>query len=159
MKQMFKILTVLTILIVLIGCEAQKNDSLFVEFKGRKIDLNPYIEGFPYRGFTPFYEAGKLYYYHQDSTTMLKELDMSGKVDLRKGVAVSDIDLSKRNVWEIRYRKTDNYLYWIGDEKNDEVINLYCLNPATIKDGVSYEILFLILTPIFRKLKGTRKIS
>ena len=47
-----------------------------VTFRGRNIDLKPYIEGFPYRGFKPFYSAGKLYYYHQDQTTMLKELDL-----------------------------------------------------------------------------------
>lgn len=104
-----------------------------VEFHGRQIDLKPYIEGFPYSGFSPFYDAGKLYYYHQDETTMLKELDLSGEVDLRKGKVVSDIDFSTRNVWGIRYNKQQKRLFWIGDEKNDEIINLYSLDPKTKK--------------------------
>ncbi len=44
---------------------------------------------------------------------------------------MSDIDFSKRNVWGIDYRNSDNHLYWAGDEFNDEVINLYKLNPVT----------------------------
>ena len=104
-----------------------------VEFKGRKIDLQPYIEGFPFRNFNPFYDAGKLYYYYVGETTQLMELDLGGGVDLRKGRVVSDVDFSTRNVWGIRYRKTDRNLYWSGDEVNDEVINLYSLNPRTKK--------------------------
>ncbi|MFC1550760.1 S9 family peptidase [Candidatus Neomarinimicrobiota bacterium] len=111
--------------------ENSKNDNQFVEFKDRKIDLKPYVEGFPYINFNPFYEAGKLYYYDQDSTTLLKEINLSGELDLSKGNLVSDIDFSKRNVWGIDYRKSDNHLYWAGDEFNDEVINLYKLNPVT----------------------------
>jgi dipeptidyl aminopeptidase/acylaminoacyl peptidase len=99
-----------------------------VEFRGRQIDLKPYIEGFPYSGFRPYYKAGKLYYYHQDETTMLKELDLSGDVDLRKGAVVSDIDFSTRNVWSMRYNEHMKKLFWIGDEKNDEIINLYSLD-------------------------------
>lgn len=102
-----------------------------VEFKGRKIDLKPYIEGFPYGGFRPYYDAGKLYYYHYGETTELRELDLGGDPDLSAGRVVSDIDFSKRNVWTTRYRKNDQNLYWTGDEINDEIINLYRLNPRS----------------------------
>jgi dipeptidyl aminopeptidase/acylaminoacyl peptidase len=104
-----------------------------VTFRGRQIDLKPYIEGFPYRSFHPYYKAGKLYYYHTGETTMLKELDLSGDVDLRKGRVVSDIDFSTRNVWSMRYNEHQNKLFWIGDEKNDEIINLYSLDASTQK--------------------------
>jgi len=102
-----------------------------VEFRGRTIDLKPYIEGFPYRAFRPYYKAGKLYYYHTGETTMLKELDLAGDVDLRNGRVVSDIDYSTRNVWSMRYNEHQEKLFWIGDEKNDEIINLYSLDTNT----------------------------
>jgi dipeptidyl aminopeptidase/acylaminoacyl peptidase len=102
-----------------------------VTFRGRQIDLKPYIEGFPFSGFHPYYKAGKLYYYHQDQTTMLKELDLAGDVDLRSGRVVSDIDFSTRNVWSMRYNEHKQKLFWIGDEKNDEIINLYSLDTGT----------------------------
>jgi len=109
---------------------AEESDRV-VTFRGRQIDLKPYIEGFPYSGFHPYYKAGKLYYYHQDETTMLKELDLVGDVDLRKGRVVSDIDFSMRNVWSMRYNEHQKKLFWIGDEKNDEIINLYSLDAST----------------------------
>jgi dipeptidyl aminopeptidase/acylaminoacyl peptidase len=119
------------ILAAAVTCAVAGESDRSVEFRGRQIDLKPYIEGFPYRTFRPFYAAGKLYYFQQDETTMLKELDLSGDVDLRKGTMVSDVDYATRNVWSIRYNKHHKKLYWIGDEKNDEIINLYSLDPKT----------------------------
>ncbi|MCZ6765785.1 MAG: prolyl oligopeptidase family serine peptidase, partial [bacterium] len=69
--------------------------------------------------------------YHQDETTMLKELDLAGDVDLGNGRIVSDIDFSTRNVWSMRYNEYQKKLFWIGDEKNDEIINLYSLDTGT----------------------------
>ncbi len=112
---------------VVVGDAAESNRT--VTFKDRTIDLKPYIEGFPYNGFRPFYEADKMYYYYTGETTELKEVSLSGDVDLRDGRTVCDIDFSKRNVWGIRYNKNDKHLYWSGDEVNDEVINLYRLHP------------------------------
>ena len=102
-----------------------------VSFRGRQIDLEPYVNGFPYSGFQPFLKAGKLYYYHQAKTTELKQLDLDGQVDLRKGLSISDIDFSTRNVWGLKYNKNQKKVFWSGDEKNDEVINLYSLDPET----------------------------
>lgn len=135
MKYIIRVFTLCTLFLLLSNCRLQnsKSDNQIIEFKDRKIDLKPYVEGFPYTRFNPFYEAGKLYYYHEDSTTLLKEISLSGEVDLSKGNLVSDIDFSKRNVWGIRYRKADNHLYWLGDEINDEVLNIYELNPITKK--------------------------
>ncbi len=110
---------------------AGTNDSKLVKFQGRTIDLKPHIEGFPYSGFMPDYGAEKLYFYHTGQTTTLQQIDLDGSSDLRKGEVISDIDFSKRNVWGIRYRKETGRLYWSGDEKNDEVINLYCLDTKT----------------------------
>lgn len=111
----------------------EKDNSRMVSFKGRTIDLTPYIEGFPYSGFNPFYAAGKLYYMKRGATTDLLELDLTGNPDLTKGKKISDIDYSTRNVWGIRYNKNDDHLYWTGDEINDEVTNLTRLDPKTGK--------------------------
>ncbi len=100
-----------------------------VQFKGREIDLTPFVEGFPYSGFNPVYAAGKLYYMRRGETTDLLELNLEGNPDLGEGRKISDIDYATRNVWNIRYNKTDNHLYWTGDEINDEIINLTRLNP------------------------------
>lgn len=104
-----------------------------VSFKNREIDLTPFVEGFPYTRFYPIYAAKKMYYMKQGESTDLLELDLSGNPDLTQGRKVSEIDFSTRNVWSIRYNKNDKHLYWIGDEINDEVINLTRLNPETGK--------------------------
>lgn len=104
-----------------------------VTFKGREIDLTPYVEGFPYGNFNPVYAAGKLYYLKSGTTSDLMELDLSGNPDLGRGKKISDIDYATRNVWETRFNENDKHLYWIGDETNDEIINLTCLNPETGK--------------------------
>lgn len=114
------------------GCTGEDGSSgRLVQFHGRKIDLAPYFEGFPYSGFTPSYAAGRMFYYQRGQTTELKSIALGGTVDLAAGEPISKIDFSKRNVWGIRYRKNDGNLYWSGDERNDEIINLYRLNPAS----------------------------
>ena len=111
---------------------AQAPDSgQYASFKGKKIDLEPYVKGFPFSNFHPYYGAEKLFYMKSGETTELLELPLSGQPDLRNGKAISDIDYSKRNVWNISYNDADKHLYWSGDERNDEIINLTRLNPET----------------------------
>ncbi|MBN1300489.1 MAG: S9 family peptidase [Melioribacteraceae bacterium] len=132
MKRYIFTLVVIVSLILLNSCRTDNPDnSRLVSFKDRSLNLQPYFEGFPYSGFTPFYEAGKMYYYYQDSITFLKEIDLTKNIDLTTGSIVSDVDFSLRNVWGIRYNKSDENLYWTGDEKNDEILNLWKLNPVT----------------------------
>ena len=118
------------------GCNGEKNISTdtpaqSVSFNGREIDLTPYVEGFPYTSFNPFYAAGKLFYMEKGDKMLLRELTLSGNPELDRGKVISDIDFATRNVWNINYNKTDGKLYWIGDENNDEIINLTRLDPAT----------------------------
>ncbi len=84
MKYFLRVFTLFILFTFSSNCQLEnsKNDNQFVEFKNRKIDLKPYVEGFPYINFNPFYEAGKLYYYDQDSTTLLKEINLSGELVL-----------------------------------------------------------------------------
>lgn len=113
--------------------QEEKSDSRLIEFKGRQIDLKPYFEAFPFSRFTAFYKAGKLIYVMQDSVSTLMETSLKPNAGLESGKAISDIDMSKRNVWGIRYNKNDKCYYWNGDERNDEALNLYKLNPETKK--------------------------
>lgn len=126
MKRLF----IFLLLFVLICSCATKDSDPIIKFKNRKIDLKPFVEGFPYTGFHPFYDAGRMFYYQVGAKTILKEVDLKGESGLEKGVPVSDIDFSGRNVWSIQYNKNDNHLYWQGDEINDEIINLCRLNPS-----------------------------
>ena len=119
-------------LLSLIIFTCTKTTSRLINFKNRQIDLKPYVEGFPYRGFTPFYDAGKMYYYKVGDKTQLLEISLSdSSINLETGKIVSEIDFATRNVWGIRYRKSDGKLYWNGDEVNDEVLNLYKFDPET----------------------------
>ena len=97
-----------------------------VSFKGREIDLTPYVEGFPYSDFNPVLATGKMYYMKRGNTTELLELNLSEAEipDLSKGRKISEIDFSLRNVWAMRYNENDKHLYWLGDEANDEIFNL-----------------------------------
>ncbi|MCW5518098.1 S9 family peptidase [Muriicola sp. Z0-33] len=127
--------------LLLLSCNDQKStegeetatdeNAKLVSFKGREIDLSPFVEGFPYTSFQPVYAAGKLYYMKRGETMDLLELDLYNDGDLEKGKKISDIDYSTRNVWGIRYNENDKHLYWVGDESNDEIINLTRLNPET----------------------------
>ncbi|MFP4544197.1 MAG: S9 family peptidase [Candidatus Kapaibacterium sp.] len=129
---------------IIISCDPvdQKPEEVegLVEFKGRKIDLQPYLEGFPYMDFHPFYKAGKIFYFNQDTTTKMMVADLNNKIDPAQGQVISDIDFANRNIWEIRYRESDKTLYWSGDEINDEVINLFKFNPI---DGTSEQVTFV----------------
>lgn len=126
---MRKVSTMVCLAIVAVTASASLVAASVVEFRGRQIDLVPYVEGFPYKEFAAFYDAGKLYYFHDGDTRTLRELAFGG--DLASGRRISDVDFSKRNVWSMRYNTAQKKLFWIGDEQNDEIINLYSLDPAT----------------------------
>ncbi|MEL6133219.1 MAG: prolyl oligopeptidase family serine peptidase [Bacteroidota bacterium] len=121
--------------LLFIGCQPTEkteqnaeNVEQTVSFLGRSIDLQPYVEGFPYSRFTPSYDADMLFYMKSGETTQLLALDLIGQPVLEQGKPISDIDYSKRNVGAMTYNKTDGKLYWRGDEVNDEIFNIYRLN-------------------------------
>ncbi len=115
--------------------EANENNetSSIVTFKGRKVNLGLHLEGFPYsvQQFYLSYESGKAYYMKDDTITQLMETDINANPDLSKGKVISDINFSSRNAFKLSYNRFDGLLYWLGDEKNDEQLNLFRLNTAT----------------------------
>jgi dipeptidyl aminopeptidase/acylaminoacyl peptidase len=125
------ILSLLVVASIGVSSVLAQDDARTVTFKGRTIDLSPYVEGFPYFGFTPVLEAGTMYYYHRGETDRLMRVDLERGVDLGGGRTVSDIDFSERSVWGLRHHAGDGHLYYSGDERNDEIINIWRLDPSS----------------------------
>jgi dipeptidyl aminopeptidase/acylaminoacyl peptidase len=124
-------------LLLVLGCDSTaqqitKQEDRIVEFKGRQIDLKPYVEGFPYKSYMPVLKAGKMYYFQTGETDQLTEISLNAAdINLANGRVLSKINFAERNVWDMRYREQDAHLYWIGDERNDEIVNLFGLNTQT----------------------------
>ncbi|NNK47465.1 MAG: hypothetical protein HKP01_01185, partial [Gemmatimonadetes bacterium] len=105
-----------------------------VSFLGRDVDLEPYFQDYPYGGWNADFEAGKLFYRHttpEGTWLMVQDLSVgegTGLVDPESGQRVFDIDLSTRNLWGMRYDSIGGDMIVQGDERNDEVMNLYRLS-------------------------------
>lgn len=125
-------------LLILISCSKKQDqpksvdNKYVVEYEGRKVDLKPFFKGFPYSNFEAFYKAGKLFYYKVDSTTTLNYTTLENP-NFDNGTQITDINYSLRNVWTTRYNPNDNSLYWMGDEINNEKIDMFRLNLDTKK--------------------------
>jgi len=110
----------------------EETSEYVVEYEGRKVDLQPFFEGFPYSNFQAYYKTGKIFYYKAGDITSLNYTDLNNP-DFENGTQVTDIDYSLRNVWSNKYNPNDNSIYWMGDEVNDEKIDLFRLNLETNK--------------------------
>jgi len=114
--------------------EADETDQLeyAVSLLGRTIDLEPYFQGYPYGSWNADFEAGKLFYRHttpEGTWMMVQDLDADGgPIDPEAGKKLMDIDLSTRNLWGMKYDEVRGDMIVFGDEKNDEVLNLYRLS-------------------------------
>jgi dipeptidyl aminopeptidase/acylaminoacyl peptidase len=106
-----------------------------IHFKGRAIDLDLYIQGYPFSN--PYVDArfGKLFYKKKGQTDqlMMQSFDVSSreKVDLAQGSVISPRDFSKRTWWGAVYSPVTQSVILRADDNNDEIINLYSLDPAT----------------------------
>ena len=104
-----------------------------VHFVDRDVDVKSFLTGFPYTtwGFYLSDDATKLYYLRNDEPSPLVMLDLNKCTDIDKGDIISTDDWSKKNFWHPSYNEKDGYLYWMGDQANDEKIDLYRMDPAT----------------------------
>lgn len=118
-----------------------------VRFRDRTIDLEPYVQGFPYGNFNPDLEHGHLVYFETTpgGKWMLHQpLPRTGELDLRAGRRLNDIDWSQRNFWggvvvgaaegeqqAGGEREGGDRMIVRADERNDERINLYALDLTT----------------------------
>ena len=104
-----------------------------VPFADRAVDLRGPLEGFPFSQFYFSRDAGRIFYFSHDEHQTWKAVSFSRRVDLWRGETISDVDFSRRSVWSIAYHQGDGRLYWLGDEHNDEHINLWRLEPGVGK--------------------------
>jgi dipeptidyl aminopeptidase/acylaminoacyl peptidase len=106
-----------------------------IRFKDRTIDLHLYLEGYPYTNPIVDLRSGKLFYRKKGKTDqlMMQSFDVSSKdkVDLAGGSVISPRDFAKRTWWGAVYSPLTQSVIIEADDKNDEIINLYALDPTT----------------------------
>lgn len=99
----------------------------------REVDLEPFLAGFPYGSFEPRLETGKFFYYEKGETYTLRMLDVppaGQRFDLAAGKAISDVDWSKRSLWDMHHHVASDTLWLHADASNDEQMNLWTLSLA-----------------------------
>lgn len=102
-----------------------------VAFEGRTIDLRAHLEGYPYVPALVVPDAGTLFYDRVGDTQKLLAAPLAPSPDLAIGASVSAIDWSTRTREDLRWHAPSKTLLYLGDEKNDEKVNLWRLDPAT----------------------------
>lgn len=131
---MSRITSIILALLLFAACKSPSETNSFqLDFKNRKVDISPYFQDFPYISylFTISDDAQNLFYMKTGEENTLMHLNLKESEDLADGERVVDLDFAKRNYWSPEYNDKDSCLYWMGDEKNDEVINLYRTKPGT----------------------------
>ncbi len=120
--------------LLLLGCSGKRSaNDMTIQFEGRSIDIAPYFKDFPYSLFRISDDGSKLLFFKSGDKQMLQYVDISEEADLRQAENVTDTDFSKRNCWSADFNAADGMVYWIGDEQNDEIINIYRTVPSTEK--------------------------
>lgn len=113
---------------------SQKEDGN-VDFLGRSVPVQSFLEGFPYStwGFHLSDDASKLFYVRQTGGNPLLMLDLAERTDIGGGTVISTENWAEKNFWSPKWNERDGMLYWMGDQRNDEKIDLYRMDPATGK--------------------------
>ncbi|MFR9498558.1 MAG: prolyl oligopeptidase family serine peptidase [Rikenellaceae bacterium] len=135
MKSNSKYLLLIGVLVstLLSACTQATSSYGTVEFYDREIDIKSFFTAFPYSPYsiTMSEDGSKVFYTRTGETTDLVMLDLTEDQNLDNGVKICDENFAVKNLWGKQYNSKDNCLYWIGDEKNDEIINIYRLNLET----------------------------
>lgn len=114
--------------VLLICCNTEENKSnneLVLNFVDREIDIEPYFEDFPFSRFSLSKDGTKLLFMENGVETKLKMLDVNANSSVMEAEDVTPIDFSKRNIWSPEYNPFDHAVYWVGDENNEEIMNIY----------------------------------
>lgn len=96
-----------------------------IDFEGRQVEIAPFFEDFPYSQFSMSKEGDKLFFLKTSTENRLQWIALDGVQTLEQGKDAIDANLSTRNCWSPRYNAADGCMYWIGDESNEEIINIY----------------------------------
>jgi dipeptidyl aminopeptidase/acylaminoacyl peptidase len=104
-------------------------ESSIVTYRGRQIDLAPYLQGFPYSGFEALPEANLLLYFHDlPDRRLVKVQPLDRPFDPSIGRALGDVDWNARSFLAPEYDRRHHGILFVGDEANDEVFNVYRLS-------------------------------
>ena len=117
---------------LLFSCTPKADDGK-IAFLDREVDVRSFLEGFPYStwGFYLSDDASRLVYVRNTGGNPLLMLDLSESTDIADGRVISSDNWAGKNFWSPEYNPADSCLYWMGDQDNDEKIDLYRMNPAT----------------------------
>lgn len=131
------------VLALMAGCPAQRGApgtsagtpdvDTVVDLGDRRLDLAPYLTGYPYEPLLPLWDEGRLLVDHQGTARTLRVVtaDYSGEPpDLAGAVPLTDIDWDARNRWRLHHHEPTGMLYWQGDATNDEKIDLWRMPAA-----------------------------
>lgn len=113
------------ILAFLMGMPVFSQNNAIIDFEGRSIDIAPFFEEFPYSQFSMSKDGSKLFFLKTSTENRLQYISLDGNQTLDQGNDAIDANLSTRNCWSPRYNAKDGCMYWIGDESNEEIINIY----------------------------------
>ena len=120
------------ILMLTMTCTASsaqhKRSDLILKFQERHVDIAPFFEDFPYSQFSLSEDGQKLFFFKTGEQNKLQWLDLTKDKAFSKAMDAVDLDFSKRNGWQPVYNEKDGCVYWIGDERNEEIINVYRSN-------------------------------
>ena len=118
---------------------APEQDAGKVRFLDREVDVQSFLEGFPYStyGFHLSQDASRLIYVRNTDGNPLLMLDLSESTDIAEGKVISADNWAEKNFWSPEYNEKDGKLYWMGDQANDEKIDLYRMDPGPAKPSAS----------------------
>ena len=133
MKRLFTTGMLLLSAAFLFNACAPKQDAGKVQFLDREVDVASFLTGFPYStyGFHLSQDASRLIYVRNTDGNPLLMLDLSESTDIAEGKVISADNWAEKNFWSPEYNEKDGKLYWMGDQANDEKIDLYRMDPRT----------------------------
>ena len=133
MKRLFTTGMLLLSAAFLFNACAPKQDAGKVQFLDREVDVASFLTGFPYStyGFHLSQDASRLIYVRNTDGNPLLMLDLSESTDIAEGKVISADNWAEKNFWSPEYNEKDGKLYWMGDQANDEKIDLYRMDPQT----------------------------
>lgn len=105
-----------------------------VGFRDRQIDLEPYVQGFPYSGFQLSAADGFALWFHttpEGQHLMTSDIALADELDPTQGRQLGSVDWATRSWWGAEYVPAlDTYFAW-ADEANEERMNVYTMSPET----------------------------
>ena len=132
-RMLYTGMLLLTAAFLVFSCKQDKTDGGKVAFIDREVDVESFLTGFPYStyGFHLSQDASRLFYVRNTDGNPLLMLTLAESTDISEGKVISTDNWAEKNLWNPAYNEKDGCLYWMGDQANDEKIDLYRMDPET----------------------------